>query len=161
MKIFFSDFATINVLCQNNKGMLILKTNFCKVPIPFGGCPSQVLFRHWLVLGMSSFMSSLIHFCPWNFLVLPLLWPERDQESKQNPLSWPSSRLRLLVGFWKVYRRATFDPHQVLCLSLEMWTLICMCIALFPQENLSNTNTINTEFNIITFARKNGMLLTC
>ena len=27
---------------------------------------------------------------------------------------------RLLVGLWKVYRKAAFDPHRVLCLSLEM-----------------------------------------
>ena len=35
-------------------------------------------------------------------------------------LPWHFFRKRLLVGLWRVWKHATFDPNQVRCLSLEI-----------------------------------------
>ena len=102
------------------------KENSVKLHFPSVGCPSQVLF----VLGLSQVcprlvfhMSLLVFFvlqmsscCPCFVLGLPLSL----HKVLLITLSRPFIRRRLLVGLWKVYKKATFDPHQVICLSLEM-----------------------------------------
>ena len=55
--------------------------------------------------------------------MLPLFCLGLAFESAQSPFdvfAMTFFRRRLLVGLWKVYKKATLDPHQVLCLSLEM-----------------------------------------
>ena len=78
---------------------------------------------HRSVLEMSSYILVCL-FCPSNALVLPLFFPKLALESAQDPLDVLALtfffRRRLLVGLWKVYNKATFDPHQVLCLSFEL-----------------------------------------
>ena len=54
--------------------------------------------------------------------LLPLFCPQLALEPAQNPfevLAMTFFRRRLLVGLGKLYKKATFDPHQVLCSSLE------------------------------------------
>ena len=90
-----------------------------KIALSLGGCPSQVLF----VLGLSQVCPGLVFhmsllvffvlqmslFCPCFVLGLPLSL----HKVLLITLSRPFIRRRLLVGLWKVYKKATFDPHQV------------------------------------------------
>ena len=55
--------------------------------------------------------------------MLSFFFPELALESAQDHfdvLAMTFFHRRLLVGLWKVYKKATFDPHQVLCLNLEI-----------------------------------------
>ena len=118
---FWNFLATI--ICRTLAGYL---RKVGKIALSLGGCPSQVIFCPRLVLGLSwacLHMSLVALFCPSNVLVLPLFCHELAHESAQNPLDVLAMTFfhrRLLVGLWKVHKKATFDPHQILCLSLEM-----------------------------------------
>ena len=62
-------------------------------------------------------------FFPSNVLVLPLFRPGLAFESAQSPFDVFAVTFFLQKAFGRtleVYKKATFDPHQILCFSLEM-----------------------------------------
>ena len=74
--------------------------------------------------------------CPCSVLSLPLSLHKVPLMS----LPWPFFCRRLLVGLWKVYKKATFDPHRVHCLSIEMVDLnVCHQSFIRPSVKILRT----------------------